>query len=274
MEGLKSIEDVANYEGNATEVLFKRLHNDKIKNQIIDTLFRGEQSKIGTFIESLEVDEQENVVLDPSTGEPIIKERVPYVPKTREELEQSYTETLSQIESQTEIAFSENPYVSSNVEAMYVGSVAPWSGKPFTPKQMSITEAHEKGHKIREYHGTFFDEYFRAGFDFDDVYFGEKDAAIYRKAIGPEDGNKPIEEVRQIFFEYLSEPAELTERMSQLKNYFGMDSDESFTKSHLDYARVHYISDTEMDNGMTQFFQAITPKTESEFLKIINSVGV
>jgi hypothetical protein len=45
----------ANYEGNATELLFERLHTEKICWQIIDLIYQDEQSRVGTFVESLHV---------------------------------------------------------------------------------------------------------------------------------------------------------------------------------------------------------------------------
>lgn len=266
-------EIIANFEGNATEVLFRRLHNINIRNQIIDILIQNEQSKIGTFIESLEVDEKGDLVFNDS-GEPIVKEKVHFVPKTRQELEESYDETLAKIEAFTEIAMSKDGNNQPTSEEIYIGSIAPWSGRPYTTKQMSIIEAHEKGHRIREYFGDFFDSYITTGFDFSNISYGEDEASVFRKVLGPEDKDKPLEEVKQMFIDYISMPIELVERMSQLKNYYGMSGNEVFTKEHLDYARAHYISDTDMDNGMTRFFQAITPHTEGNFLKLINSVGV
>ncbi len=62
--------------------------------------------------------------------------------------------------------------------------------------------------------------------------------------------------------------------MSQLKCYFGMNGDEVFTPEHLVYAREHYVTDTGLDNLMTQFFQAITPETENGFLELINTSGI
>ena len=58
------------------------------------------------------------------------------------------------------------------------------------------------------------------------------------------------------------------------KNYFGMSSNEQFTKNHLKYVKLHYIEDTDFDNGMKHFFQAITPETEQAFLELINSSGI
>jgi hypothetical protein len=80
--------------------------------------------------------------------------------------------------------------------------------------------------------------------------------------------------VRNSVISYLFTGQELAERMSQLKNYYGMKGNEPFTKEHLHYAREHYVQDTGMDNYMKFFFQAITPETEDEFLRIINSSGI
>lgn len=268
-----NIEGEANYEGNATELLFDRLHNKKIRKQITDLLFQDEQSRVGTFIESLETDGDGNVLFDES-GEPKIKERKPFVPLTREEVEKQYEETLEKIESSTEIEFNNAPHHLPTQERMIVGAVAPWSGKPFTAKQMSIIEAHEKGHEVRPYIGEFFEEYFHMGFDFDIVPYGDTESAIFKKALPPEEQEKTTEEIREMFFDYLKSPTELAERMSQLKNYFGMKGDDLFTVEHLEYARKHYVVDTDMDNGMTQFFQAITPEKAEAFVQIINSTGI
>jgi hypothetical protein len=273
MEKLVTIEASANFEGNDSMVLFKRLRNEKVKNQILDLLFQSEQSMKGEMIESLVTDADGELVFD-NEGQPIVKEKVQYISKTREELEKEYEETLSKIESMTEIGFAEKQSDLHVSDRMFIGATVPWSGKPFTDKQMSIAEAHEKGHKIREYHTSFFYDRFSDSFDFSDVPFGKTEINIYRKTLSQEDEEETDAEVKEEFFDYLSSPTELVERMSQLKNYFGMSSDEIFTKAHFDYARAHYVLDTDMDNGMTQFFQGITEKTEEKFLELINTAGV
>ena len=83
-----------------------------------------------------------------------------------------------------------------------------------------------------------------------------------------------FEKARREFFRYLFSARELAERMSQLKNYYGMRGDEQFTKEHLDYARAHYIKDIGLDNHMRKFFAAITPEKEEMFLKLINTAGI
>ena len=49
----------------------------------------------------------------------------------------------------------------------------------------------------------------------------------------------------------LRNPDELTARMAQFKNYFGMQGGEQFTADHLNYLRQHYIEDTGLDNGVS-----------------------
>ena len=53
---------------------------------------------------------------------------------------------------------------------------------------------------------------------------------------------------------YLSSPTEIEARGTQLKNYFDSDV---ITPDMLKYASQHYVSDTNMDNNMYQFFSGI-----------------
>jgi hypothetical protein len=57
--------------------------------------------------------------------------------------------------------------------------------------------------------------------------------------------------------------------MSQLKNYFGFRSGETFTYQHLIYASRHYIKDVGMDNGISNLFNSIADA--DLFLKVINT---
>ena len=54
--------------------------------------------------------------------------------------------------------------------------------------------------------------------------------------------------------DYLSSPTEIEARGTQLKNYFDSDV---ITPDMLKYASQHYVSDTNMDNNMYQFFSGI-----------------
>ena len=144
-----------------------------------------------------------------------------------------------------------------------------------TEKQLSIVEAHEKGHTVRPYFSKFFDSYFSKGFDSAKAVFAQGDPLL-EKLVDQNDSEKKLtpEEVNENLKAYLFSAMEIAERMSQLKNYFGMHGSDIFTKENLDYARTHYISDTGFDNFMTQFFQAITPETETAFIELVNTGGI
>jgi hypothetical protein len=169
--------------------------------------------------------------------------------------------------------------------------IIPLSDKK-TPKQQSISEAHEKGHHIRSWlvNGEFFpfseriyDEYFAKGFDWEKLEYGrdtyqkdveqfEREYQSSREHSGPPDTS--YENFRRLRIDYLSSSQEIIERMSQLKCYFGMSENEIFSKEHLNYTREHYVLDTGKDNNMIEFLSAITPETEEAFLWLINSSGI
>jgi hypothetical protein len=132
-------------------------------------------------------------------------------------------------------------------------------GEPLTNRQKMIIEAHEKGHGMRDFHGSDSEE-IRSILDFDVLQERQRVAM----ADNPQDR----------FATYLSKPEEIIERMSQLKNYFGFKSNEPFTKKHLEYAREHYVADTGLDNTMGHFFAAITPETEHRFLGVMNKYPI
>lgn len=113
--------------------------------------------------------------------------------------------------------------------------------------QRHIIESHEAGHGIREFVGT--------------------EGAALRMLLD-------MEQIPSKDRNYLSNPDEVAERMSQLKNYFGLGPTENFTAQHLQYAREHYIHDTGLDNTMSQFFAGITPERETTFLQLINEFPI
>lgn len=134
-------------------------------------------------------------------------------------------------------------------------------GESLTVRQKNIIEAHEKYHGMVDYESseraelvTMFDPVV-AEYLFDEHY----DA----------DGNNVAAN-----YNYLTNPDEITARLAQLKNYFGMKGDEGFTAEHLSYAREHYVHDTGLDNTMTEFLAMITGRTKDQFLRIINTYPV
>jgi len=95
----------------------------------------------------------------------------------------------------------------------------------------------------------------------------------WREVAGTSEEITPEQTDREIL-EYFSSPAEVMERMAQLKNYFGMSGEEEFTKEHLAYAKEYYLKDTGLGMQMKLFLDGITPEKEDEFLELINSLGI
>jgi hypothetical protein len=258
------IELIANFQGNDSIVLFSRLKNPVIKSQIIDLIYNTEQ----------EADSKGVSMLLTSTDDHGVTTRTPKTPRSREEIEKDYEYHLEQAEDHTDIKFSDTEY--PNMFKMVVGKWLPWGDGSVTTKQMSIVEAHEKGHSVRSYmadNPDLYTEHFQAGFDPSAVVFSDEYIEIIKKVEVDHTDNEAGFLVKE-HLEYLFSGSEIAERMSQLKNYFGITDEGEFTKEHLDYARNHYVIDTGMDNGMTHFFQAITPEKEADFLRIINTFGI
>ncbi len=122
-------------------------------------------------------------------------------------------------------------------------------GLPVDSFHKSVIEAHEQSHGVLDL--PYLDEGFRgAVIDIFDLNY-----------------------IRQ-YSDYSSAVYEITARVTQLKNYFGMKSDETFTEYHLDYAKEHYVKDVgEGIDNMTGLFRAIKPGREKEFIAFINSVA-
>jgi len=65
---------------------------------------------------------------------------------------------------------------------------------------------------------------------------------------------------------------EMIARMSQLKDYFGMNNDEEFTSLHLKYIinDSSYIRDTGLDNSVGLLLRSIKDGKEQDFIKAMN----
>ena len=277
----KSVEAEANYEGNDSILLLDRLADTVIRRQLIDTLYRhklAEHEKIMNLVltpyelpghPELKCFKDQDDVVYTSTDQN-------YDPKdrqapSREDVEKQLNERLEEVKSMTPIDFTDRQ---SNQECMRPNWKLPWSEQKPTNKQLSIIEAHEKGHVIRDYDDL--REYFSVGFDPTKIVFLEKDLELEARLAKEQDENSDLspEALRAGIVRYLFSGNEIAERMSQLKNYFGFNGSERFTKEHLDYARQHYIPDTGMDNRIGLFFQAISTDTEPAFLELINESGI
>lgn len=271
----RSIEGQSNFKGSWTNLMCERLRNPDIRKQVIDLLYEIEQGAK----KKEEWDEYEAIT---------VSER--YVPRTREEVERDFETDLQKIEKDTPISFGtmgpndsgeigqeeelklkEGEKYDKNKEVINLNWIDPQTNKKQTGKELNITESHEKGHILRRYgsagsgekrrYSPHLNERFWKAFDFDAIqpdYIDYKNEEKYRnsKRLTLEIKEKHKNEIA----EYLKSPPELAERMSQLKNYFGMEGNEQFTKEHLAFAKKYYVEDVGTDNHMTQFFQAITPR--------------
>ncbi len=145
-----------------------------------------------------------------------------------------------------------------------VGSVfydaTPRNGIPLTIRQKNIIEAHEKGHGLRDFTAP------------GDITIVKE--TIDSKVLADIAANHNSTHEDAFPYNYLRTPEEIIERMAQLKNYFGMKDNEQFTKEHLEYARHHYVIDTQLDNLMSEFFACITKETEPKFLSVMNSYPI
>ncbi len=258
-EEQKSVESQANYEGNDTVLLLERVKHPIIKDQIIDLLFQcGADEAIKEAVEMV-------------VGE--------YVAPSREQIGEELEKRLHAVETDTPIIFENKQPGAGRMFGGMEREFLPlnWrfpSGASLTPKQKSIIEAHEKGHVIRPYSGTLFRVHFSPGFDRKAPIFTEEDYEMEKNVEGKRLNRMTYKRAKQRFLQYLFMGAEVAERMSQLKNYFGFQGNQKFTKEHLNYAKEHYVRDTEFDNRMSHFFQAITSEKEEEFLRLMNSSGI
>lgn len=277
------IEKSANFEGNETIVFLGRLNNPEVKKKLLESIIRD---KIFLFLKNLKTELKKD--------EENIKENI-----KREEKEK-LNERIQLISNSTEIDFDsmDNAGSSCNAELGGVGRIAPlaiWEeGNILTKKQLSIAEAHEKGHCIRSFDSVNDDSpirvWVRSAFDFSikptlsekeldklkNIFYNKEQIISFDEMI--ESGQTTKDKFNEILItDYLSileSTDEIIERMSQLKNYFGMKGNEQFTKEHLDYARKHYGEDTGFVLQIKMIFDLITKDTEKNFLDVINNLGV
>lgn len=282
------VQEQANFKGNYSELLFSRMQNPVVRNQLLDMLEENEK-----WI--AEHPESESVMkVDPGTGEAVLDDlgmnifetvTGAYVPKSREELSRELDEAMTQEMSVTKIDFEKTFDKSAaqiidpekdrdKLEAVIGVKKEPHRLNEEEIRDHSLVEAHEKGHVLRNLkHSGYFEKRFSAGFDTSKV----TPEAYLGKDIAEKSTELTDQDIKGMIDEYLfdfKKPVEILERMSQLKNYFGMKGDEKFTPQHLEYARTHYTQDVGLENHMQAFFQAITPETEFTFLNLMNSSGV
>lgn len=248
----EQVEKNANYEGDHSELLVERLSDPEINSQLAHMIYLDRKYDLSI----LEVPTLEEVRAKEQATISAISE---YTPITFSG-EMPSANTLDDVRENMDIYFN-------NPEVFGENGI----------RQKNITESHEKGHTVRKIRSEAAQEYFKKGFDFNSMTIPPERLEKIRDYFHKLDLESPAPtdaQVHESIASYFSNPMELAERMSQLKNYFGMKGTEVFTKGHLDYARKNYVTDTKMDNHMSEFFQIITPETEGAFLEIINGSGI
>ncbi len=247
---IEQIEASANYEGNQANLMMGRLSNPEIRQQLVRLIYLDKKYQLG------------------SDSTP-----------TTEDIEKDIDKIIKKVEAYTPIRFSgEMPATDGDREFVTLNWRCPPYMGEFGPLQKSITEAHEKGHIIRKIASGAMLSYFGKVIDLSAIKISKEMIEYEQEMIRMEKKDESIivteEKVRESVCAYLSDPMEILERMSQLKNYFSISGGERFTLSHLRYAKEHYINDTKCNNNMSEFFQAITPETEQAFIKVVNNSGV
>jgi hypothetical protein len=272
------------FESNDSLILFERLENPDIFEQMVRTTMAGYEARVasGEPITLIEYDEN---------GKMQFHEE-PYPQPSEEEVRQQILDDIQRVKSYTPISFNDNPPSAAGIGVFWKNP----DGSEPTSEQKSSMVAHEKGHVVRQFPGgeagdRYYAKLFGNAFDVGQIIYTEeeyeRDVAFKRKeaqknhdkfieeginVLGLDESDMTYDKMKEGITEYLSRPAELTERMSQIKNYLGFRGDEEFTQENLDYARQYYIEETGIDNNMRQFFEAI--KDDKEFIVLMNSVGI
>lgn len=284
------IDQQANFKGSYSELLFSRMNNPVVRKQLLDMIEANEKwlSDNPETVTELKKDPITGETFLADDGLPIFEQRPgTYNAKSREELEKEFNEGVNRETALTRIDFSlpleasamkrinpEGEFHSTDNSEAVVGVMRD-SSVPLTEDEIrdrSLIEAHEKGHVFRNLRPSkYLEDKFKPAFDVlkvtAEAYYGKDKRPDF---VTDSDVNNSI---NGYLFDF-KKPVEIMERMSQLKNYFGMRGDEKFTIQHLMYAKEHYRKDVNFDNHMQAFFDAITEETEFAFLRLINSVGV
>lgn len=223
----------ANYPGDWTLLLRDRMLDPITKDKFVNT--------------------RESVMSSMRDGEPGFLDK----PKG---FKSHYEEQILNYDSNIEKVFNSTEYVKSadyykTPENLGRGSIGEtgtvFNDSGLNTRQKNIIEAHEKGHGLRDFTSLADSSEFVNSID-RSVLLQIQDSTSERNA------------------NYLSKPDEIAERMSQLKNYFGFNASDVMTRAHLGYAKKNYIKDVGLDNGMSEFFSAITSQKEEDFLRVIN----
>ncbi len=243
--GQDIIERSANFQGNWTEAQTKRTGSPNFKR------------KLDAFINRGAADMKE--VVDPFDRERVTKDE--YLARS-DDYQERHTEVTSAIGYMHSSEFRAHApstlgFAEYNNKKAVLLSDAENAHQPLTSRQKDIIAAHEMYHLLVNPRGDNIIE-IRSAFNFGEI--AESNAHA-----------RSIDLEKRTPGKYMRSPDELTARMAQVKNYYGMRSDEVFTHAHLDYARKHYVEDTGLDNSMTIFFKMIN---DERFVDLMNELPI
>ncbi len=264
-EQRKTVEQQANYEENHSLLLFERLTNPIILDRLVNNLYEDistiDYSKF-SYYDLMSFREAGDYL---AYGEEWVKK----------DIRKKILSRIEQVKKSTEIHYTPKGYLDSSGETApgKVGIICGQnpSGLYESALTKNIAEAHEKGHVIRHFHDTsFFSQKIRFVFDFNLINISQEE---YQQAIERIHQDISFDEYIDFLRDYMERTDEIIERMSQVKNYFGMSGTEEFTQEHLNYAREYYVQDTRMYRLQIQpFFDAIVD--DEGFVKLMNSLGI
>lgn len=268
------------FEGNETMLFVERLRNQNLVAKLVELIYRSEHEFARRFESGELVLEQTSwgTMEYKENGKHVVVLRDPRILRTREEITTEVCQLRDEVAAVTR--FSPDPGA-SGVHKDYGDGIFPReriylrtsNGSKLSPRAMSITEAHEKGHVVRYFEGDFTRSFFAPAFNLSQ--FSLTDAEYQDMLHGMEvtESEYSRDEATKEMYEYLFSGPEIMERMAQLKNFFGFDGDQEFTSEHLAFVRAEYVKRTGFDNQMSTFLARVTPETEPEFLRLINVCG-
>lgn len=235
-----TIERSANFQGNWTNIALERMKSHDFK------------TKFNEWVET-------SAAALPDTLTPLTREKITasqYITRINE-FDAAHENVGSHI---TYGPASEHNHAPSTLgtSADFGENAVLFSDAPLNNRQKDIIVAHEMFHSLVDSQGAAAKEVVREAFDTNEISRWNEE----QKNTGS-DKRTPIK--------YMTSPDELMARMAQVKNYYGMHSNESFTQMHLDYARSHYVEDTGLDNNMTLFFRMAKDEV---FIGKMNSLPV
>ncbi len=269
-EHVSDIEKTANYEGSHTLLLWERIHNPVIKQRLLNNFYEHLSTLDKTAF--LQANNYERTLRQAERARKNFIENL-----TIDKIEKDFDLLARDVFNSTEINYETNPsQPASSGKLGSTGTVYVLAtnedGTRFSVNQLSAFEAHEKGHGIRMFYGDS-DFTRRVANAFDFTAITKETADQYREMVMGLRKNTLSKNTADPL-KYFESTHEIFERMGQLKNYFGMNADQVFTKDHLEYIRKHYIQYIGFKLQILPFLEAITNEKEDLFIELMNSLGV